>query len=83
MLEIIIFTFGLLGSILIIYKNRWGFISYCIHSVAWGISSYADAEYGALATCVLFFAFDVYGFYRWSSTYKPLASIGGVLHKSS
>jgi len=64
-LDILVFIFGVAGALLLIYKNKLGFLSFIIHSIIWGIMSYIDGNYGALATCVVFIVIDSFGYWKW------------------
>ena len=67
-LDILVFIFGVIGALLVIKKNKYGFVSFIIHSVLWGILSVASGNYWAALTCVIFIIIDAYGFIAWTKS---------------
>ena len=65
-IDILVFLFGIAGAILLIYKKKIGFLSFVIHSILWGILSYANGNYGAVLTCIVFIIVDLFGYYKWT-----------------
>lgn len=65
-LDWLVLTFGFLGAILVIYRNKNGYLCFIIHSIFWGLLSYKDGNFGAVITCIFFIAIDVFGYYKWS-----------------
>ena len=65
-LDIIVTVMGILGAILLIYKNKNGFLCFIVHSLAWALLSYLQGNYGALITCMVFICIDTFGYCKWT-----------------
>lgn len=71
MIDLLVFIFGVLGAVLLIYKNKWGFISFVAHSSMWLYLSLISGHYWAVLTCIVFIIIDLYGYQKWSVDESP------------
>lgn len=66
MLDFLVFLFGISGALLLINKNKLGFLSFCIHSSIWGYLSILAGNYWSAFTCLIFICIDAYGYRKWT-----------------
>lgn len=67
LLDILVFVFGVLGAILLIYKQKIGFICFILHSILWFVLSLHSHNIMSAVTCIVFIFIDLFGYLKWSN----------------
>jgi len=60
-----IFTFGVLGIILVARKNKWGFVFGLLSQPFWFITSIQNGQWGIVAVSIIYTFSWAYGVYNW------------------
>jgi len=66
-LEIISAVIGIIGGILNVYKNKWGFAIWVVGNILWMYYGIITKQYFFMAQYIVFASISIWGFKKWLS----------------
>ena len=72
----ILAVLSIIGSILNVFKIRWGFVFWIVANFGWILVNYNIGLYEQIPIWIVFNVVSLYGFYTWS---KDLSKLNEVI----